>query len=62
MRKQGCVRPPVHIPSPTENIGGTPTGIVFAGGAGFTLANNQGALFLFSGEDGVLSGWKSCRK
>ena len=51
------VRPPVHIPSPTDTIGGTPTGIVFAGGAGFTLANNQGALFLFSGEDGVLSGW-----
>ena len=51
------VRPPVHIPSPTDTIGGMPTGIVFAGGAGFTLANNQGALFLFAGEDGILSGW-----
>ena len=51
------VRPPVHIPSPTDTIGGTPTGIVFSGGAGFTLANNQGSLFLFAGEDGVLSGW-----
>jgi uncharacterized protein (TIGR03118 family) len=51
------VRPPVHIPSPTDTIGGTPTGIVFSGGAGFTLPNNQGSLFLFAGEDGVLSGW-----
>ena len=53
----GIVRPPVHIPSPTDTIGGQPTGIVFAGGAGFKLANSQGALFLFAGEDGVLSGW-----
>jgi uncharacterized protein (TIGR03118 family) len=51
------VRPPVHIPSPTDSVGGLPTGIVFAGGAGFTLGNKQGALFLFAGEDGVLSGW-----
>ena len=51
------VRPPVHIPSPTDTIGGLPTGIVFSGGAGFTLANKQGSLFLFAGEDGVLSGW-----
>ena len=51
------VRPPVHIPSPTDTIGGLPTGIVFAGGAGFKLANNQPAAFLFAGEDGVLSGW-----
>jgi uncharacterized protein (TIGR03118 family) len=51
------VRPPVHIPSPTDTIGGLPTGIVFAGGAGFKLANNLPAAFLFAGEDGVLSGW-----
>ena len=51
------VRPPVHIPSPTDTIGGLPTGIVFAGGAGFKLANNQPAAFLFAGEDGVISGW-----
>jgi len=51
------VRPPVHIPSPTDTIGGLPTGIVFAGGAGFKLENNQPAAFLFAGEDGVLSGW-----
>jgi uncharacterized protein (TIGR03118 family) len=52
------VRPPVHIPSPTDLTGGgMPTGIVFSGGAGFTLSNNQAALFLFVGEDGVFSGW-----
>jgi uncharacterized protein (TIGR03118 family) len=51
------VRPPVHIPSPTDTIGGTPTGIVFAGGAGFTLSNNAAPNFLFAGDDGVLSGW-----
>ena len=51
------VRPPVNIPSPTDTIGGAPTGIVFAGGAGFQLANGQPAAFLFVGDDGVLSGW-----
>ena len=51
------VRSPVNIPSPTDTIGGLPTGIVFAGGAGFKLSNNQPAAFLFAGEDGVLSGW-----
>jgi len=51
------VRPPVNIPSPTDPLGGMPTGIVFAGGAGFKLANNQPAAFLFAGEDGVISGW-----
>jgi uncharacterized protein (TIGR03118 family) len=51
------VRPGVNIPSPTDTIGGTPTGIVFAGGAGFKLANGQPAAFLFVGDDGVVSGW-----
>jgi len=51
------VRPPVHIPSPTDTIGGTPTGIVFSGGAGFTLSNHAAPNFLFVGDDGVLSGW-----
>jgi len=51
------VRPPVNIPSPTDTIGGFPTGIVFAGGAGFKLANNLPPNFLFAGIDGVLSGW-----
>jgi len=51
------VRPAVRIPSPSDTMGGEPSGIVFSGGKGFTLANHQGALFLFVGEDGVLSGW-----
>jgi uncharacterized protein (TIGR03118 family) len=51
------VRPAVNIPSPTDTIGGAPTGVVFAGGAGFKLANGQPAAFLFAGDDGVLSGW-----
>jgi uncharacterized protein (TIGR03118 family) len=51
------VRPAVNIPSPKDIIGGAPTGIVFAGGAGFKLANGQPAAFLFVGDDGVLSGW-----
>jgi uncharacterized protein (TIGR03118 family) len=51
------VRAAVNIPSPTAAIGGAPTGIVFAGGAGFTLANGQPPAFLFAGDDGVLSGW-----
>ncbi len=51
------VRAPVNIPSPGDTIGGLPTGVVFAGGAGFTLANKQPAAFLFVGIDGVVSGW-----
>ena len=53
------VRPPIHIPSPADTIGGLPTGIVFSGGAGFTLPmpNKQAPNFLFVGVDGVLSGW-----
>ncbi|HEV9036901.1 MAG TPA: TIGR03118 family protein [Puia sp.] len=51
------VRPPVNIPSPTDSVGGAPSGIVFSGGKGFVLANHQGANFLFVGEDGILSGW-----
>jgi len=51
------VRPPINSPSPNDSVGGAPTGIVFSGGAGFTLADQQGASFLFVGADGVLSGW-----
>jgi uncharacterized protein (TIGR03118 family) len=55
------VRPPINIPSPTDTVGGLPTGIVFSGGAGFTLANKQAALFLFAGIDGVVSGWNGAQ-
>src|ERR1035438_2987643 len=33
------VRPAINIPSPTDTIGGTPTGIVFAGVAGLLCTN-----------------------
>ena len=50
-------RPNVKIPSPTDiNGNGLPTGIVFSGGKGFQIPNGS-ALFLFSGFDGVISGW-----
>jgi len=47
----------VSIPSPTDTSGGFPCGIVFANDLGFKLANGKTAIFLFSGFDGVLSGW-----
>jgi uncharacterized protein (TIGR03118 family) len=51
------VRKPVSIPSPTDSTGGGfPTGIVFSGGKGFNLRNGP-SVFLFTGFDGVLSGW-----
>jgi len=50
-------RQPVNIPTPTDSIGGPATGIVLAAGKGFKLPNGGGAVFLFVGEDGILSGW-----
>lgn len=50
------VRRPVNIPSPTGNGGGLPCGIVSSTGRGFNLSNGP-SNFLFSGFDGVLSGW-----
>jgi len=50
-------RPAVNIPSPTDSVGGLPTGVVFAGGKGFRLSNGGTANFIFVGVDGVLSGW-----
>jgi uncharacterized protein (TIGR03118 family) len=46
----------VNIPSPTDSIGGFPCGIVFSSGKGFNLSTG-GSAFLFTGFDGVLSGW-----
>lgn len=51
------VRAGVNIPSPTDSVGGLPTGVVFSTNKGFRLPNNQGSNFLFVGVDGVLSGW-----
>lgn len=50
------MRTPVNIPSPSDTIGGFPCGIVFSGGKSFSLSNGPSS-FLFSGFDGVLSGW-----
>ena len=49
-------RTPVNIPSPTGAGGGFPCGIVFSGGKGFNQSNGTSS-FLFTGFDGVLSGW-----
>jgi uncharacterized protein (TIGR03118 family) len=51
------VAPPVNIPSPSADTGGTPTGIVanltlFTASPGF-----QGDIFIFSTEDGTIVGW-----
>ena len=50
------VRHPVNIPSPNDITGGLPCGIVFSTGKGFNLSNGP-SNFLFSGFDGVISGW-----
>ena len=51
------VRPPVAIPSPTDTVGGAPTGIVFNSTKGFVLPNKATAAFIFVGVDGILSAW-----
>ncbi|HWB90313.1 MAG TPA: TIGR03118 family protein, partial [Puia sp.] len=51
------VRPPVLIPSPTDTMGGAPTGIVFNSTKGFVLPNKAAATFIFVGDDGVVSAW-----
>jgi uncharacterized protein (TIGR03118 family) len=51
-------RPAVNIPSPADSINGLPTGIVFSGGKGFQIPGGTAA-FLFSGFDGVISGWNA---
>ena len=51
------VRPPVLIPSPTDTMGGAPSGIVFNSTKGFVLPNKSTAAFIFVGEDGVISAW-----
>jgi len=51
------VRAPVLIPSPTDTLGGEPTGIVFNSTKGFVLPNKATAAFIFVGVDGVVSAW-----
>src|SRR5580704_13627746 len=51
------VRSPVLIPSPTDTLGGEPTGIVFNSTKGFVLPDKSTASFIFVGVDGVVSAW-----
>ena len=51
------VRPPVLIPSPTDTMGGNPSGIVFNSTKGFVLPDKSAASFIFVNEDGVVSAW-----
>jgi uncharacterized protein (TIGR03118 family) len=53
----GQILPPVSIPSPTDTVGGHPTGQVFNSSTSFRLPNGNPARFIFAGDDGVLSGW-----
>jgi uncharacterized protein (TIGR03118 family) len=41
----------------TQSATGSPTGTIFNGTTGFTLAAGKPALFLFATEDGTISGW-----
>ena len=50
----------VAIPPPTGGSGSAPTGIVFNGSGGFTVAEggvSGGSFFIFDTEDGTISGW-----
>src|SRR5262249_17008759 len=50
----------VTIPPPQNSPAGTvatPTGAVFNSTAGFTVAPNRSAIFIFVTEDGTISGW-----
>jgi uncharacterized protein (TIGR03118 family) len=54
---------PLVVPVPSAvGSGGTPTGVVFNGGAGFTISENgvsAPSRFLFATQDGTISGWTS---
>lgn len=47
----------VSIPAPNGQPGGTPTGTVFNYTGAFEVGPSQSAIFLFSTEDGTISGW-----
>jgi uncharacterized protein (TIGR03118 family) len=46
-------------PPPGGSPPAAPTGIVFNGTAGFTVASNASARFIFSTEDGTIVGWNA---
>jgi len=50
----------VNIPTPTADIGGSPTGIVYNASSGFVVTGTSGSCpsrFLFATEEGVIAGW-----
>lgn len=50
----------VQVPSPSDIIGGHPTGIVFNGSTEFVVSANsvsEASRFLFATEEGVIAGW-----
>jgi uncharacterized protein (TIGR03118 family) len=54
----GAITPTVvTVPAAAMGKPGTPTGQVYNGGTGFLLANGNPARFIFSTEDGTISGW-----
>jgi len=60
-RADGSFVKRVNIPTSaidtTSTTSGLPCGIVFSGGKNFRLPDRSSAAFLFTGFDGVLSGW-----
>ena len=56
----GATRPlVVTIPSNASATGGAPTGIIFNPTSDFVIPGSSKALFIFAGEDGVISAWNS---
>jgi uncharacterized protein (TIGR03118 family) len=51
------VAPPVNIPSPSADTGGTPTGIVANLSLFTTSPGFEGDIFIFDTEDGTIVGW-----
>jgi uncharacterized protein (TIGR03118 family) len=56
----GAINPlVVTVPAAGTGKQGTPTGQVFNGSTGFVLPNGSPARFIFSTEDGTISGWSA---
>lgn len=49
----------VNIPSPDSATGGTPTGMVANTTSDFAIGASGPALFIFAGEDGIISAWNT---
>jgi uncharacterized protein (TIGR03118 family) len=49
----------VGIPTPTSATGGRPTGVIANSTTGFAIGAKGPALFIFAGEDGVISAWNA---